>query len=682
MLVLRQVSLRNLCRRFWPLVLTALIACGSSDGDGDEMGDDDAAEEPPPETPDLVTRHDSEPAGANCASGGTAVHAGLDRDGDGRLDDDEVEWTEYLCDEPLAQLLREEALSPTAECPEGGTAIHVGFDDDRDGVLDDDEIDHTTLLCDESQLWDGDVVEADWGDPIRLAAIHRARVVTGDVIVPVDGDVELAVLQVVGGHLAIHGGVTDLALPSLRTVGGRMDIDAPNLGALSLPSLEQVGADFFVTNTGVDEGGIEAPRLTAIGGRLMLWQNSRGAISMPSLSGVGGALELRGALTSLELDAVRTVGGDLVLYDRNLERLHLPALESLVGTIDLFSNALVSILLPALEEMGGDLNFPGYNAQDRLTLLSIPRLREIQGSVLLWGLPALESVDAGSLQIVEGGIEIRSAPALTSLGMGSLDRVGNGFVDSFELRDTGLEVLELPRLRLASHQITIGPNPALRAVRLPVLELAGSLYVHDTEMLNELTAPTLRFVESLFLAENPQLTSLDLGSLARPGQVLLVSVPIPDLSGLRGVVSVDGTLALVDLDEVQDLRGLETLYSAGTMNIRDNQALRSFEGAERLTQLAGSLHIIANPSLESIAGLADVAHIGETVQIDDNGALADLGLTGLLSVGGFLGIRNNGSLTTLGDLAALTSVGDYPEIHGNALVPPEEIEALLARLGF
>jgi hypothetical protein len=115
------------------LVLATLAGCG--DGGGDDGGDDDGAMPEPPDEPALVTRSDPEPAGANCAAGGTAVHAGLDEDGDCVLDDDEIDRTEFLCDLPSDQLVREDELPPDEACPAGGSAIHTGSDDDGDGVL-------------------------------------------------------------------------------------------------------------------------------------------------------------------------------------------------------------------------------------------------------------------------------------------------------------------------------------------------------------------------------------------------------------------------------------------------------------------------------------------------------------------------------------------------------------------
>src|SRR3954471_15819627 len=86
-----------------------------------------------PSEPALLTRRDLEPSGANCPLGGTAVRAGLDRNGNGTLDDTEVERTEYLCNAATAVLVRQDELPPGPSCPSGGTAVQVGVDDNGDG---------------------------------------------------------------------------------------------------------------------------------------------------------------------------------------------------------------------------------------------------------------------------------------------------------------------------------------------------------------------------------------------------------------------------------------------------------------------------------------------------------------------------------------------------------------------
>ncbi|MCA9675398.1 MAG: OmcA/MtrC family decaheme c-type cytochrome, partial [Myxococcales bacterium] len=117
------------------LALAALGACTGSNG---ENG---------------LVSISSEPAGANCANGGTKVSAGLDSNGNGVLDADEVDSTDYICNGDtgtgVGALVETSTEPPGANCPDGGVKIEVGLDANGNGVLDTDEIntDATTYAC-------------------------------------------------------------------------------------------------------------------------------------------------------------------------------------------------------------------------------------------------------------------------------------------------------------------------------------------------------------------------------------------------------------------------------------------------------------------------------------------------------------------------------------------------------
>ena len=84
-----------------------VVGCGGTNKNDEE-----------PDSPRLLTRRDPEPAGSRCTRGGVAVHAGLDRNGDGKLDDSEIDETEYVCDPPRNVLVRRETLrSPGSRSP-------------------------------------------------------------------------------------------------------------------------------------------------------------------------------------------------------------------------------------------------------------------------------------------------------------------------------------------------------------------------------------------------------------------------------------------------------------------------------------------------------------------------------------------------------------------------------------
>ncbi|MFW6369356.1 MAG: DUF7151 family protein, partial [Myxococcota bacterium] len=119
------------------LLVGVLIWAFSMTGCGGEAGESS------------MVRLEAEPAGDNCPEGGHAIHYGLDANGDGVLSDDEVTATEYVCNGPEGQsaLVSTEDEPPGENCPNGGVAVHSGVDLDGDGVLDPEEVTETSYLC-------------------------------------------------------------------------------------------------------------------------------------------------------------------------------------------------------------------------------------------------------------------------------------------------------------------------------------------------------------------------------------------------------------------------------------------------------------------------------------------------------------------------------------------------------
>jgi hypothetical protein len=112
----------------WRLALCLLLACAPAS--------------------ELV-RSDPEPQGPNCANGGTAIHEGVDDDGDGLLDDDEIDATTYVCNGTpgTAALVVISAEAPGVNCTNGGSAVRTGTDVNANSVLDDDEVQQTIYVC-------------------------------------------------------------------------------------------------------------------------------------------------------------------------------------------------------------------------------------------------------------------------------------------------------------------------------------------------------------------------------------------------------------------------------------------------------------------------------------------------------------------------------------------------------
>ncbi len=124
--------------------LGAIVACDGDAGAQGPSGTDGA---------DALVSTTTEPPGANCASGGTKVEAGIDANGDGVLDTIEVSSTTYVCNGEQGDghdsLVLTSAEAPGTNCPFGGTRIDTGLDSNDNAALDPGEINAsaTSYVC-------------------------------------------------------------------------------------------------------------------------------------------------------------------------------------------------------------------------------------------------------------------------------------------------------------------------------------------------------------------------------------------------------------------------------------------------------------------------------------------------------------------------------------------------------
>lgn len=93
----------------------------------------------------------SEPSGANCDNGGDRIQVGVDDNGNGTLDEAEVDSTTYICVGATgedAPILLTQTSSATDGCPNGGTRVQTGIDVDDNGALDQAEVTEDVVVCD------------------------------------------------------------------------------------------------------------------------------------------------------------------------------------------------------------------------------------------------------------------------------------------------------------------------------------------------------------------------------------------------------------------------------------------------------------------------------------------------------------------------------------------------------
>jgi hypothetical protein len=611
------------------VVVSACTSAGTREGvtgGGGDAGAMDGGGQPGPSAK-LVSRRDAEPAGANCPGGGVAIRTGLDRNGNGILDDDEVGDTEYVCDGGPAVLVRTDRLAPGSECADGGLAVHTGIDGNQDGTLEDPEIDQTSVICGLMDVWPGDLTAIELQEPTFAAMLPGLRAVEGSLEIPDDAPMALPLLEFVGGDLEITAN-HEVSLSRLSTIGGSLVLKG-QLPALHLDDLTSIMGGIEVQTQGALD--LTAPDLTRIGGDLHAESSMLASIALPALSQLGGSLEL-GSLCD----------GDSFCSD--------------------------NCPLPALSRV------------------SIPRLSTVGGCVAVDRAPALGALELGAFAINDT-VWIDGVPALTTLSLPALQRVGNTAASpAFRVGGTGLEVLDLPAVASLRGDVTIEGNPQLRAVQLPALTGDSvfpsglALNFLGNPVLSTISAPQLTVLGSLWI-QGAGSVAPDFGKLeVVAGNVTISQCSLGDLSGLGSVKAIFGSLLLSGVDQLADLRGLAALSSLSSLELESNPALTSLDGLEQITLLSLA-QISANDALTSIAGLHNVTHMG-ALHWFGNRAVTDLALPGLQVIDQDLWLSSR-FLTTLSGLRGLIWLGGAFIVQPtmNPAIPTAEIDELRARLG-
>ncbi len=97
----------------------------------------------------------TEPAGGNCANGGSRMTSGLDRNANNMLDADEVGTTTYVCNgvdgrngtDGLTTLMSIVSEPAGANCTYGGSQTTSGLDSNRNHILEAGEVTATAYVC-------------------------------------------------------------------------------------------------------------------------------------------------------------------------------------------------------------------------------------------------------------------------------------------------------------------------------------------------------------------------------------------------------------------------------------------------------------------------------------------------------------------------------------------------------
>lgn len=132
---------------------------------------------------------------------------------------------------------------------------------------------------------------------------------------------------------------------------------------------------------------------------------------------------------------------------------------------------------------------------------------------------------------------------------------------------------------------------------------------------------------------------------------------ITDLTPLKSLLNVEGSLKIINNPYLQNLKGLHNIINiGGYVLISNNNLLEDLEGLEGIKTLGNGLGIVRNNNLKSIAILKNATiHTDANIEISFNENLEILGLEGFTSLGE-LYIWDNASLKNLNGLSGLKSV--------------------------
>ncbi|WP_147439749.1 hypothetical protein [Corallococcus sp. CA049B] len=442
-------------------------------------------------------------------SGGTALEAGPDLDGDKVLAMSEVEASHYFCGLELTDLkLRHQPEPAGPNCARGGTRVDAFQDLDHDGEPDRDGVSAAVYVCQSTRVHDGDFAVT---SPVDLVALEGVTHLRGELIIsaPTLTDASLPALAVIQESFTVRGNssLRRLSLPALRFVGGDVTVSAnARLDSLMLGTAAAfplwAERSLFVEDN---------PMLATLDGLAAVQPHdsvilrANNALVEPGLlsniTGLQGSLIIEDHLrmNRMPFHRLARVHGDVRIRNNAAlaSTFGLDDLTSVDGTLELRENAVLELLRPL-----GKLTSVG-----ELDIIANPRLTDTTGFERL---------------SFAGRIFIQGNPALVSVGdMPSLWQVTQDF--SLKYNGKLQRVHHLPLLRSANAVVAVGNTELTSLEGFNQLIRLGSLESLGNPALTSLRdLALLREVESLNIQGNAALTDFGLTELARVSQTFLV----------------------------------------------------------------------------------------------------------------------------------------------------------------
>jgi hypothetical protein len=396
---------------------TATIACPDGTKTTIHSGQNGPAGDAGESGKSTLVRLDPEPAGKNCTYGGTAIKTGVDTNGDGVLEDNEVTSTSYVC---------AGAGSTVGTTIEGTYYIHNSFD--------------VALLAGVTSITGDLNIDAPGLTGVSLPALTNVggtvTVSNSDALVTLDlsalthGDIQLGTIY--------QGGVTALTTLKLGALTGALNnfviVEANALTTLNVPLVSSVA---YMSVSGAVLASISLSALTSAETLNLDTLPALTNASFPKLTTVSNFTINDTALATLSLLSGLTTFADGMITN-NASLTSISALAGVTGTIDDLS-IQSNPLLASLAGLGG--------------------ITAITNGITVTQCAAVTSF-AGLAKVTTIGQYLGASndAALTTIGAPALTTVGDLEIDS----DASLTALDLDKVTTVSNIFTVADNPLLK----------------------------------------------------------------------------------------------------------------------------------------------------------------------------------------------------------------------------
>ncbi|MBK8967935.1 MAG: hypothetical protein IPM36_14965 [Lewinellaceae bacterium] len=445
------------------------------------------------------------------------------------------------------------------------------------------------------------------------------------------------------------------SLRQLRTIGGKLQIESPNLADISgLSGLTRVDGFLHIGGTALTNlHGLEnlkstGTSFTVSNNPMLLTTTQFDSLQYSGFSLSGSPLlQDFGTFPSLKTGKVINLNNPVPLI--NLEGIfpvletaeyffleNIAQLESLTGLHSLNRVGAMSIKNTGITNLTGLDKL--RNISNYLYLFENPELLN------LTGITALDSVIS---------LQINSNPKLTGIqGLETAKRIGQLTLSENESLVTLADSALIPDVIIG---LIIEHNPALTSLRgLEKLRTQnGGITIEDNEALLTLEGLTsVQHPYTVSISGNPQLR---------------------DLAGLPNLETVT-TLTLENNDALTDLSGLTSLRFARQLRINDHLRLKNLHGLESLeTFPTGVLYVLRNDSLSSLDGLGPMLST-QSLLIKDNpqlSACSTLPICNALALNAFPTIENNQSGCNSAAEILATCNFSFNSLGGQVFLDPE-----------